>query len=81
VNDLAIKLLHLSYRFLVGLIWNYQDIKLELMPFTPYIRHHINANVGCIDFLREMYDNNKNLLFNEVEITRLIKEICQVMEG
>lgn len=27
-----------------------------------------------------MYDNNKNMLYNEVEITRLIKEICVVME-
>jgi hypothetical protein len=27
-----------------------------------------------------MYDNNKNMLYNETEITRLIKEICYVMD-
>ncbi len=27
-----------------------------------------------------MYDNNKNMLYNETEITILIKEICYVMD-
>lgn len=57
----------------MGLVWNYQDIKLELIPYVPRIISHIDKNVGCIDFLKEMYDNNKNMLYNEVEITKLIK--------
>ena len=32
--------------------------------------------MGCIDFLREMYDNNKTLLFNYDDVRKLIKEIC-----
>lgn len=28
-----------------------------------------------------MFDNNKNILFNEADITRLIKDICVVMEN
>ncbi len=78
-QDLAVKLLHLCYKFLVGLVWNYQNIKLELIPYVPHIVHHITKNVGCIDLLKEMYDNNKNMLYNEADITRLIKEICVVM--
>jgi len=64
VEDLAVKLLHLSYKFLVGLVWNYQNIKLELITYVPQISHHIMKNVGCIDFFKEMYDNNKNMLYN-----------------
>ena len=30
----------------------------------PKVIHHISENVGCIDFLKEMYDNNKNMLYN-----------------
>ena len=45
-------------------MWNYQSIKLELIPYVPRILHHITKNVGCIDFLKEMYDNNKNMLYN-----------------
>lgn len=45
-------------------MWNYQNIKLELIEYVPHIVHHITRNVGCIDFLKEMYDNNKNMLYN-----------------
>lgn len=37
-------------------------------------------NVGCVDFLKEMYDNNKNMLFNETDILDLIKLICNAIE-
>jgi inositol 1,4,5-triphosphate receptor type 1/inositol 1,4,5-triphosphate receptor type 3 len=63
-EELALKLLHLSYKFLVSLIWNFQDIKPSLIPYLPYISHHLKQNVGSIDFLKEMYDNNKTMLFN-----------------
>jgi hypothetical protein len=33
----------------------------------------MNKNIGCIDFLREMYDNNKAMLFNEVNLLKLVK--------
>lgn len=63
-TDLAQKLLHLCYKFLVCLIQNYQDIKLELIPHLGEMRHHIQKNLGCIDFMKEIYDNNKNMLYN-----------------
>lgn len=70
------KLLHLSYKFLVSLIWNNQNIKPTLIGYLPSIQHHLRKNVGSIDFLKEMYDNNKTLLFNQVNVRKLIKEIC-----
>lgn len=72
----SLKLLHLSYKFLVSLIWNYQNIKATLIPYIPLVQHHLKKNVGCIDFLKEMYDNNKTVLFNQVNVTNLVKEIC-----
>jgi inositol 1,4,5-triphosphate receptor type 1/inositol 1,4,5-triphosphate receptor type 3 len=43
--------------------------------------HHIKKNVGCIDFLKEMYDNNKTMLYNEGAVFDLIKEICENIEA
>lgn len=42
--------------------------------------HHIQKNIGCIDFLKEMYDNNRNMLYNDMDILKLIKEVCNVIE-
>lgn len=75
-EELALKLLHLAYKFLVSLIWNFQNIKPSLIPYIPIISHHLKKNVGCIDFLKEMYDNNKTMLFNEVNLLKFVKEIC-----
>jgi len=61
---------------LVSLIWNYQNIKATLINFIPYIQHHLKKNVGCIDFLKEMYDNNKTMLFNQINVSNLVKQIC-----
>jgi hypothetical protein len=41
--------------------------------------HHIQKNIGCIDFLKEMYDNNRNMLYNDMDILKLIKEVCNVI--
>ena len=80
-EELALKLLHLSYKFLVSLIWNFQNIKPTLIHYIPRMSHHLKQNVGCIDFLKEMYDNNKTMLFNESSLVRLVKEICATIEG
>ena len=67
------KLLHLSYKFLVSLVWNNEHVKPTLISYLPEIQHHIKKNVGSIDFLKEMYDNNKTLLFNQNNVRKLIK--------
>jgi inositol 1,4,5-triphosphate receptor type 1/inositol 1,4,5-triphosphate receptor type 3 len=45
------------------------------------ISHHLKKNVGCIDFLKEMYDNNKTMLFNEANLLKFVKEICTTIEN
>jgi hypothetical protein len=72
-QELALKLLHLCYKFFVSLIWNFQEIKPTLIQYIPFISHHLKKNVGSIDFLKEMYDNNKAMLFNEANVIKLIK--------
>lgn len=37
--------------------------------------------MGCIDFLKEMYDNNRNMLYNDMDILKLIKKICYVINN
>lgn len=65
----------------MSLIWNFQDIKPSLIPYIPMISHHLKQNVGCIDFLKEMYDNNKTMLFNEANLLKFVKEICATIEN
>lgn len=50
----------------MSIIENNQELKLKLIKHIPKMIHHISRNIGCIDFLKEMYDNNKNMLYNEV---------------
>ena len=38
---------------------------------------HLSKNIGLIDLLKEMYDNNKNMLYNEGEIQILIRLLCE----
>ena len=39
--------------------------------------HHLSSNVGCVDFLKEIYDNNKIMLYNETELSHLIMSVCE----
>ena len=80
-SELAFKLLHLSYYFIVSLIENFNQIKSLLQWHIPKMIHHIKKNVGCIDFLKEMYDNNKTMLYNESAVFELISEICENIEN
>lgn len=80
-SELGLKLLHLSYYFIVSLIENFNQIKALMQWHIPKMIHHIKKNVGCIDFLKEMYDNNKTMLYNEGAVFDLIKEICENIEA
>ena len=79
-EELAVKLLHMCYYFVVALIENFNQIKGEMQNYIPLMIHHIERNVGCIDFLKEMYDNNKSMLYNEIQVFQLIKNICENVE-
>lgn len=44
---------------------------------------HIPYNVGCIEYLRELFANNKNLLFNEIHIvnvSELVIKSCDSLD-
>lgn len=80
-TELGLKLLHMSYYYIVALIENFNQIKGWMMWHIPKMIHHIQKNVGCIDFLKEMYDNNKTMLYQELAVFDLIKMICENIEG
>lgn len=73
-------MLHLCYKFIVALIENFNEIKLRMVNEIPKMLPHIKKNVGCVDFLKEMYDNNKNMLYNESQVFDLIKFMCEAIE-
>lgn len=33
---------------------------------------HLRYNIGCIDFFREMYSNNKKLVKSESDLSQLV---------
>lgn len=53
---------------------------MKLLGYLPHIMNHMDSNIGCLDFLKEMYDNNKHMLFNEGEISKLIRKVCEIVE-
>lgn len=57
------------------LIWNHMDNKMELAKFKNQMYKHIPYNVGVIDFLKELFTNNKPLLFSEREIPIIINHV------
>ena len=79
-SELGMKLLHMCYYFIVALIENFNQIKILFQGYIPKMMQHIGKNVGCIDFLKEMYDNNKTMLYNELKVFDLIKQICENIE-
>lgn len=78
-GETSAKLLHLCFIFLTNIIINNQDNKLEMLPYVEPMKAHLPYNVGVIDFFKELYDNNKNLLYNEKEINSLTKCICDII--
>jgi len=62
------------------LIWNHMDNKMELAKYKGFMYHHIHMNVGVVDFLRELFTNNKPLLFSEREIPIIIGHIISACD-
>jgi hypothetical protein len=63
-GEISAKLLHLCFIFLTNIIINNQDNKLEMINYVEPMKAHLQFNVGVIDFFKELYDNNKNMLYN-----------------
>lgn len=51
-TPMAKKLLHMCYKFMVSLIENFQEIKMELLPYLKDMRHQIKKNLGCLDYFK-----------------------------
>ena len=72
------KLLEICYNFLTVLIWNHSDNKNDLMPSAKLLSNHIKFNIGCIDFIRELFTNNKPLLYSESDITNILNDVVTI---
>lgn len=72
------KVLHAVYNFLTVLIWNHNENKKDLTYFLKNAKAHLKYNIGCIDFFREMYTNNKSLVKAESEVTEIVDEVVSI---
>jgi hypothetical protein len=59
---LPMRALHAAYNFLTVLAWNNIENKKELENILKIAECHLSYNVGCIDFFKQMYTNNKKLV-------------------
>lgn len=70
-------LLERCYTFLTLLVWNHAVNKIEIEWPLDRIYTHLKFDVCCSDFLRELFHNNKELLYNENENVKFIRLIIQ----
>lgn len=64
-HDLSVRALNAAYNFLTVLVWNNNENKKELEGLLKVAEPHLPYNVGCIDFFKQMYTNNKKLVKNK----------------
>lgn len=50
------------------LIWNHLENKNDFCRYRHLMYNHIQFNIGCIDFFKELFQNNKTLLFSEKDL-------------
>ncbi len=68
VEELPLKLVNAIYFYLTLIVWNNHENKKEFSHCLGQLESHVQVNLGYADFLREMYDNNKAMLYNEGEL-------------
>ena len=56
------------------------DNKMEMARYKNFMYEHICSNVGVVDFLRELFTNNKPLLFSEREIPIITGQIISACD-
>ncbi|CAD8077595.1 unnamed protein product [Paramecium sonneborni] len=76
-NKLIMKTLYVCFQFLTMLLWNHHENKqdLDFIRIIPNLNQYLKYNLYCIQFLRELFQNNKVLLFNESKISQIINEV------
>jgi inositol 1,4,5-triphosphate receptor type 1/inositol 1,4,5-triphosphate receptor type 3 len=51
------------------------DNKMDISKYKQSMYQHISMNVGVVEFLKELFTNNKPLLFSEREIPLILTSI------
>lgn len=75
-DELQVKLLDVIYEFLTLLILNNAYNKSVLKVKFKQVMHHLSMNIACCDFLREIFVNNKDLLYNESLVRSLVVNVA-----
>ncbi|CAK78094.1 unnamed protein product (macronuclear) [Paramecium tetraurelia] len=78
-DKLIMKTLYVCFQFLTMLLWNHHENKQDsdFIKIIPNLFQYIKYNLFCIQFLRELFQNNKSLLFNESKISQIINEVVK----
>lgn len=68
-----LKLLDMCYQFLTLLIWNNPVNKIEITFNLRDVYKHLAFNISSVDFVRELFSNNRELLYNTNEVKKLLE--------
>lgn len=68
LDELLRKTLHAVYFYLTRLIIDFNINKQEFVDDREIFFDHLICNVGCAEFIRELYLNQKQLLAGEKDI-------------
>jgi hypothetical protein len=59
------KLFYVIYYFLTILVWNSLECKNELIKYLDIFKRQLFYKIGAIDLVRELFDNNPGLIYNQ----------------
>lgn len=74
-GELARKLMYVIYYYLTLLVWNSLECKNEIVEYLPVIKRQLLFQVGAIDLLRELFDNNPGLLYNHTLFEEIVETV------
>ncbi|KAL4462930.1 hypothetical protein ABPG72_019582 [Tetrahymena utriculariae] len=66
------------YQFITLMIWNNNEAKIDLYDTKNIAVNHMILNVGSLEFLKELYNNSKQLLYNQSEIIYISQSVLRV---
>ena len=59
--------MYIIYYFLTLLVWNSLECKNEVIKYLPTIKKQLFYKLGAPYLLRELFDNNPGLIYNQTE--------------
>ncbi|KAL4443071.1 hypothetical protein ABPG74_002138 [Tetrahymena malaccensis] len=66
------------YQFITLMIWNNNEAKIDLYNTKNIAVNHLFLNVGSLEFLKELYNNSKQLLYNQSEIIYISQSVLRI---